>query len=131
MLDTVLIPCRRSVFKFEKYYAFFSFISLAVIFSLFSASSSKATETNPWNTFYTGNITGAIHETLSLMETSSNISDKASLAVALLEFCNYSTDEMCSEPAFKLLNNYKSIFKFIGLKGIFIKLKEKNLQYGD
>ncbi|MDA9059252.1 CHAT domain-containing protein [Planktomarina temperata] len=91
--------------KFEKYYAFFSFITLVFIFSIFSASSSKATETNPWNTFYTGNITGAIHETLSLMETSSNISDKISMALALLEFCNYSRDVNCQEPAFKVLND--------------------------
>ena len=105
MLDTVLIPCRRSVLKFERYYVFFSFISLALIFSLFSASSSKATETNPWNSFYAGNITGAIDRTLSIIETSSNISDKISWAVALLEFCNYSRDVNCQEPAFKILND--------------------------
>ena len=105
MLGTVLIPCRGSVFKFEKYYVFFSFISLVLIFSLFLASSSKANETNPWNSFYAGNITGAIDRTLSIIETSSNISDKISWAVALLEFCNYSKDANCQEPAFKILND--------------------------
>ena len=104
MLGIVLIPWRGSFFKFEKYYVFFSFIRLALIFSLFLTSSSKANETNPWNSFYAGNITGAIDRTLSIIETSSNISDKVSWAVALLEFCNYSKDANCQEPAFKILN---------------------------
>ena len=105
ILNTNLNLLSRSFFAFQGRISGFKFISFLPVFILFSASFSSATETNPWHNFYAGNISGAIDETLSLMETSSNILDKASFAVALLEFCNYSADVLCSEPAFKLLNN--------------------------
>ena len=79
-------------------------IKLSTIFFFILCNVAIAQQINPWNNFYKGDIKGAISKTIMQIDAGDSFPEKISLALPLLEFCVYSTDPLCTKPAFELYN---------------------------
>ena len=87
-------------------------ILLIISLTLLRVSAPQAQEVNYWNTFYAGNISGAIAQTNSVLTNDDNEQSRIYAAIAQFEFCSFAFDRSaCLEPGFTYLNDVVSKLK--------------------
>ena len=87
-------------------------ILLIISLTLLRVAAPQAQEVNYWNTFYSGNISGAIAQTNSALTEDSNEQSRIYAAIAQFEFCSFAFDQSeCMLPAFTYLTDVVSQLK--------------------
>ena len=93
------------MWKFRNCIVIFTFLLLRV--EILSAQ-----DVNYWNTFYSGNISGAIAQTNSVLEDDHNEQSRIYAAIAQFEFCTFAFDRSaCLNPGMTYLDDVVSKLK--------------------
>jgi CHAT domain-containing protein len=84
-------------------------IFLLIAFTIMWIPQKSLAEKDPYSQFLNGDISGSINGAVSLIKADIDASDRAVWALRLLDFCNYSQNISCAEPAFELFRD-ESLF---------------------